>query len=99
MKYFDVSGAVSFLAVGVCEGPADTSLQFPCDDQGRQMAAGITHNVVEGVPIIVVTFVLGDRQVTATFDAKQADKFCHVLADKVLWQNDQLGLSAGQAVH
>lgn len=94
-----MSGEVALIACGICEGPAD-DLGFGCkNEKGEQMAAGIAQHEIAGQPVIVVTLILGGKQVTATLDATQSDRFAHRLADAVLWQNDQLRQKAGQAVH
>lgn len=99
MKKLNLTGDVRFIGAGVAEGPAAQIGGAPTNAMGEQCAVGVTNAQVNGTPLIFVTFVLGERQFTATLDAAQADKFCHLLADQVLWQNDQLRQKSGQAVH
>jgi hypothetical protein len=71
----------------------------PVDEHGQQMAVGVARVAAPGDPTVAVTLVFGRVQIALSLDAAEADKFCHALADAVLWQNDQLRQKAGQVVH
>ena len=98
-SYFDATAKIAVIGVGVCEGPAQHVGGLPVNEKGEQLGIGTSRVTVDGVPVIVVSVILGDRQITAALDPSQADRFCHQLADGVLWQNGQMREAGGKAVH
>lgn len=91
--------AISFHGARVAEAPAPILTEAPTDDVGRQMAVGVARMVHDGQALVAITLVLGTSQTTLTLGPAETNQLCHQLADAVLWQNEQLRLTAGQAVH
>ncbi len=90
---------IEFHAARVASSRSPVLPSAPLDDVGRQMALGVARVIHQGEPVVALTLVLGDTQTTLTLDASETNQLCHLLADAVLWQNEQLRLKAGHAVH
>ena len=90
---------IRVLNLKVAQSEAEIRPEIPKRADGTQMAVGIGQMEHEGKPVLVVTCIVGEQQMSFTLDPSEADAFCNVLADGVLWQNQRLRERGELAVH